>query len=332
MLSFLTRSPVACRSLHNHQSIMTKMKILLIQRRFQSALLVTLMALATATAIAAEQYQTRVVVRGLTRPTGIVAQGSATLFITQIPTPGVSGRMGGRNTVDKISLGSGRITNLTTGEPEPTNLALDKHGTLYWTCKSAGVILERNRRGDVSLFLGDLEKPSGIAVDRWGNVYFTLLPTPGVPGPMGGRNTVNVSDGTDIMVLATGEPEPTDITVNRRGDAYWTCKSANVILKRTADGTVGLLLMDLHAPTGIALDPQGERLYFTEVPTPGVPGSKGGQNKVSVYDFEEGTLDLVDFGDPEPADITVAHNGHLFWTCSSAGVIVEAQRVDEDGE
>jgi DNA-binding beta-propeller fold protein YncE len=308
------------------------MKILLIQRRLQSTFLVAFMVLATAAATTAEQYQTRVVVHGLTRPTGIVAKGSETLFITQLPTPGVSGRMGGRNTVDQISLGSGRITNLTTGEPEPTNLALDKHGTLYWTCKSAGVILERNRRGDVSLFLGDLEKPSGIAVDRWDNFYFTLLPTPGVPGTMGGRNTVNVSDRTGIMVLTIGEPEPTDIAVNRWGDAYWTCKSANVILKRTADGAVSLLLKDLHAPTGIALDPHGERLYFTEVPTPGVPGSMGGQNKVSVYAFEEGTLDLVDFGDPEPTDITVARNGRVFWTCSSAGVIVEATPVDDEGD
>src|SRR5262245_25478462 len=285
---------------------MKRMNNSLIKPEIRWALLSTLMALATAPATAAETYETRVIVRGLTRPTGIVAQGSETLYITQLPTPGVSGRMGGRNTVDKISLESGRITNLTTGEPEPTNLALDKRSNLYWTCKSAGVILERNRRGDVSLFLGGLEKPSGIAVDRWDNIYFTLLPTPGVPGTMGGRNTVNVSNGTEIMVLTTGEPQPTDIAVNRKGDAYWTCKSANVILQRTADGTVSLLLKDLHAPTGIALDPHGERLYFTEVPTPGIPGSEGGQNRVSVYDFAEGTLDLVDFGDPEPTAVTVA--------------------------
>lgn len=311
---------------------MKRLKPSLIQHRIQRTFLLTLLALTASAATAAEQYQTSVVVRGLTRPTGIVAKGADTLLITQLPTPGVGGRMGGRNTVDKISLSSGRVTNLTIGEPEPTNLALDKHGNLYWTCKSAGVILQRNQDGEVSLFLGELEKPSGIAVDRWDNVYFTLLPTPGVPGAMGGRNTVNVSDGTGIMVLTTGEPEPTDIAVNRKGDAYWTCKSANVILKRAADGSVSLLLKDLDAPTGIAFDPLGERLYFTQVPTPGVPGSMGGRNKVSVYDFEEETLELVDFGDPEPTDITVARDGRVFWTCSSAGVIVEAHRVDEDAD
>jgi DNA-binding beta-propeller fold protein YncE len=308
---------------------------LLRQHPTSSALLVTLFTLAAASAPAADEYQTRVVVRGLNRPTGIVAEGSKTLYITQLPTPGVAGPNGGMNRVDKINLGSGRITNLTMGEPEPTNMALDKHGHLYWTCKSAGVILERNRRGTVAPFLTGLTKPSGIAVDRWDRVYFTLLPTPGVPGNMGGANTVNVSDGAQIQVLTLGEPEPTDIAVTRRGEAYWTCKSAGVILKRAADGTVSLVLNGLHAPTGIALDSRGEKLYFTEVPTPGVAGGAGGMNRVSVYDLDEGELSAVNIGDPEPTDITVARNGRVYWTCSSAGVIVEARRIcdyDEDDD
>ena len=305
---------------------------LLRQHPTQSALLFTLLTLAAAPAPAADEYQARVVVRGLNRPTGIVAEGGKTLYISQVPTPGVAGPMGGMNRVDKISLGSGRITNLTMGEPEPTNLALDKRGNLYWTCKSAGVILGRNRRGMVAPFLTGLARPSGIAVDRWDNVYFTLLPTPGVPGTMGGNNTVNVSDGSQVMVLTTGEPEPTDIVISRQGEAYWTCKSAGVILKRSSDGTVSLLLKDLHAPTGIALDHRGEKLYFTEVPTPAVPGRMGGMNKVSVYDLEEEELSVVNYGDPEPTDVTVARNGRVFWTCTSAGVIVEARRAGGDHE
>jgi DNA-binding beta-propeller fold protein YncE len=293
--------------------------------------LMAVIFIATASAgLAGQEYQTQVVVRGLERPTGIVAQGSGTLYITQLPTPRVGGGMGGRNTVDQINLGSGAIVNLTLGEPEPTNLALDKHGNLYWTCKSAGVILEHSRRGEVSLFLGGLAQPSGIAADQWDNVYFTLLPTPGTPGSMGGQNTVNVSDGMNIEVLTVGEPEPTDIAVTADGDAYWTCKSANVILcRRAADGMVRLLLKDLDAPVGIALDHQGRRLYFTEVPTPGVSGAMGGRNKVSELDLWTMTLSVVDFGDPEPRDVTVAANGHLFWTCSSAGVIVEATPIEE---
>ncbi len=289
-----------------------------------------LLALLALTPADASDYSTRVVATGLDRPSGIVAITSRLLAITQLPTPGVPGSQGGENTVDLVFVGSkperARVWNLTTGEPEPTNLALDRRWNLYWTCKSAGVILERNViHGETSLFLGGLEQPSGIAVDRLGDVYFTQLPTPGVGGGAGGLNTVNVSDGETVEILTLGEPEPTDIAVSRNGTAYWTCKSAGVILTRTPDGTVSLLLKDLASPTGIALDHQDRNLYFTEVPTPGVPGSQGGANKVWAYDLRKEELTLVDAGDPEPTDITVASNGAALWTCKSAGVIVEAR-------
>lgn len=289
-----------------------------------------LFALVVATPAGASEYSTRVVATGLDQPSGIVSITPRLLAITQLPTPGVPGSQGGENTVDLVFVGSkperARVWNLTMGEPEPTNLALDRQWNLYWTCKSAGVILERNiLHGETSLFLGDLEQPSGIAIDRWNNVYFTQLPTPGVGGGAGGMNTVNVTDGESVEVLTLGEPEPTDIAVSRNGTAYWTCKSAGVILARTPDGTVSLLLKDLASPTGIALDHQGRQLYFTEVPTPGKPGSQGGENNVWVYDLRKGERELVNAGDPEPTDITVAANGAVFWTCTSAGVIVEAR-------
>jgi hypothetical protein len=274
------------------------------------------------------EYQTHVIVTDLVRPTGIVAQGNHILYITQLPTPGVPGDEGGQNTVDRINLRNGQMTNLATGEPEPTNLALNKFGTLYWTCKSAGVILQRPwRSGEISLFLGDLPQPSGIAVDRWDNIYFTLIPTPGIGGMAGGFNSVNVTDGETIVPISEGEPEPTDIAVDRWGNSYWTCQSAGVIRWRPAGGEAGLLLDGLNQPTGIAVDHQGQELYFTEVPTPGVSGAGGGSNRVSVLNLKTDELQLVDFGDPEPHDITVALNGDVFWTCSSAGVIVQAKKV-----
>jgi streptogramin lyase len=289
--------------------------------------------LALSVPVLANDYETRVVVSGLDRPTGIAVEHNSTLFITQLPTPGISGPNGGSNTVDMIRLdkstGNAEIVNLTTGEPEPTNLTLDKHDTLYWTCKSAGVILERSKKGTVSLFLGGLVQPSGISADKRGNIYFTQLPTPGISGMNGGFNTVNVSDGDEIEILTLGEPEPTDIVVSKDGDAYWTCKSAGVILKHNSDGVVSLVLNNLLKPTGIAIDKQGRNLFFTEVPTPGISGQMGGMNRVSRLDLETGEVDVVNFGDPEPTDIAVNSNGDLYWTCSSAGVIVEASLIKD---
>ena len=276
--------------------------------------------------VSAQDYQTRVVARGLHRPTGIAIRGNDTIYFTEVPTPGVNGMNGGSNTVNQFDLSRNRITTLHMGEPEPVNITVGTDDNLYWTCKSAGVILEQDEDGVTSVFLRGLNKPSGIAVDHSDNVYFTQVPTPGVNGMNGGSNTVSVSDGTTTHVLTLGEPEPTDIVVARNGDLYWTCKSANVILERSAeDGVVRVLLRQLDKPTGIAIDRKGRNLYFTEVPTPGVSGRNGGRNKVWELDLKTGVRTVVNAGDPEPTDLAVARNGNLYWTCSSAGVIIEAK-------
>ncbi|MCA1584429.1 MAG: hypothetical protein LC791_06540 [Acidobacteria bacterium] len=127
------------------------------------------------------------------------------------------------------------------------------------------------------------------------------------------------------LVISMGEPEPTDVVVARSGDLYWTCKAAGVILKRSG-GVTTLLRAGLDSPSGIAIDHRGEVLYFTEVPTPGVPGTMGGRNKIRALHLATGELRSVHEGDPEPTDVAVARNGNLYWTCTVAGVIVEAKR------
>lgn len=288
----------------------------------KTSLLLALAGLLSLSAQAAE-FKTRVVASGLSRPTGVVAGACDELYFSEVPNPGVP--MAG-NAVKMIDLEDSTITTLHMGEPEPVNLALDRWGNLYWTCRSAGVILTQGEEGDAMPLLTGLQKPSGIAVDRWGNVYFTQLPTPGVNDMNGGSNSVAVFDGDAVSVLHMGEPEPQDIAVSRKGELYWTCKSAGVILEQDAKGNTSVLIKDLNKPVGIALNKKGDRLYWTEVPTPGVSGANGGQNRVWELNLRTKKKTLVNFGDPEPTDITVSRDGSLYWTCSSAGVIVEATR------
>ena len=132
-----------------------------------------------------------------------------------------------------------------------------------------------------------------------------------------------------MHIVSMGEPEPVDVAVARNGDLYWTCKSAGVILKHSG-GATSLFLAGLDKPVGIAIDHKGRTLYFTEVPTPGVGGNAGGRNKIWRVSLETGERSLVHEGDPEPTDVTVARNGNLYWTCTSAGVIVEARRRGGD--
>jgi sugar lactone lactonase YvrE len=277
-------------------------------------------------------FQVEVVASGLLAPTGLVVDRSRTIYFAQTPTPGVPGSMGGMNSIQKLDLRTGAISAVHTGEPEPTNLAMSEDGELYWTCKSAGVILERSVAGVIAPIVTGLAKPSGIAVGEDGEIYFTQVPTPGVPGTMGGTNTVNVLEDGVVSTLTMGEPEPTDIAVSECGDVYWTCKSANVILHRTPEGQVSVLLSGLHAPVGIALNHAGTRLYFTEVPTPGIAGPAGGTNTVNEINLRTMRRTLVHSGDPQPTDVSIARNGSIYWTCTSAGVIVRATRMRGQGD
>lgn len=274
-----------------------------------------------------DNFTFKVVAKGLSRPTGLVAASHDRIFFTEIPTPGVAG---GLNAVKELNLSDGTISTIHQGEPNPVNITIDPFDVLYWTCKTAGVILESGAYpgATAAKLLTGLTQPSGITVDRDGKVYYTELPTPGVAGGLNKVSVVDTESAHPPTVLHIGEPEPTDITISKNGDLYWTCKTAGVILHRDEDGVTTPLLTGLNSPQGIALNRSGRLLYWTEVPTPGVSGANGGTNKVWQYDLKKGTKVLVHSGDPEPSDVTVGPDGSVYWTCSSAGVIVEARKDD----
>ncbi|MFG0329043.1 MAG: hypothetical protein ACF8PN_04005 [Phycisphaerales bacterium] len=276
------------------------------------------------TSTAAAQFQTRVIAENLAAPTGIAYGGGTTLYFTEVPTPGVNGKNGGQNRVVSLDARTGAMFPISEGEPEPVNLAyLSGRDMVLWTCKSAGVILGVAPGHDPEMIVTDLNEPVGIA-SIGDFVIFTEVPTPGVGGNEGGMNAVKVFDGVEVTTVDFGDPEPTDIAVSTNGTLYWTCKSAGVIVRKPLNEDPEVILDDLASPTGIALDRAG-RVYFTEVPTPGVAGDDGGMNAVWRYTPDRGDLTLINFGDPEPTDITVIPSGRVVaWTCTSAGVIVAA--------
>jgi hypothetical protein len=286
------------------------------------------LAIIVAANLSLAEYDVKVIKGGLNRPTGIAVsnESSPTVYFSQLPTPGISGTHGGSNSVDMLRPSTGIVTNIHMGEPDPRNLAFGVNGSLYWTCRTAGVILERQSGGAIAPLLTGLDHPNGVAVDAFGTVYYTQLPTPGVSGKNGGINTVNAFKNGIITQLAIGEPEPTDIAVNPQdGHQYWTCRTAGVILERAPNGVITKFLGGLNKPMGIAIDKRGH-MFFTEVPTPGVPGSMGGGNFIWEVNLATAKRTIVHFGDPEPTDVAVDNQGRVYWTCSSAGVIVRATK------
>lgn len=256
---------------------------------------------------------------GLLAPNGIAVSPTGEIYFTELPEPG---KFGGKNTVSRLDA-SGNQVVLVKGEPGPTNLAFDPKGNFYWTCSTAGVLMIGSGSSHRSIANG-LKNPNGIAVDSMGNVFFTQIPDPGQANK--GNNVAQLVGGKAV-VLKQGEPEPFDLVVADDGTLYWTCRSAGVILKRDPKGAVSKILTGLEKPSGLAMDAKG-RLYFSEVPTPGTFGNKGGRNKVWQYDPATQNFALISFGEPYPVDVAVTKDGSkVYWTCRSVGVIFRADRA-----
>lgn len=297
--------------------------------RLASLSAIAVSALTISSADAAE-YEVEIIAEGLAAPSAIATKSHRTLYFSEVPTPGVFGTDGGENTVKKLDLRTGRMVTISEGEPYPINIALGRRGQVYWTCQTAGVILQYNRHDGKSFFLPAdpgaddaqfLLSPTGITVDRNSDVLFTELPMPGTVGP----NMVSVSDGENITHISNDEPAPTDIVISFDGTAYWTCNTAGVIIRRSRAGVISILKTGLESPTGIALDRWGRKLYYTELPTPGVSGDEGGTNRVVELDLYTMKTTNVSEGFPLPKDVAVAPNGNVYWTCTKAGVIACAK-------
>ncbi len=299
---------------------------------FIALLCLSCLPFATSSTARAQSFKTDLVKSGLQKPSGINVDVYGNLYYSEIPTPGAGG---GANRVVRLSPNRKKSVVVSAGDPNPENIATDLFGNVFWTCESAGVIVRRTQfgTGTQSVLLRNLKSPVGIDVPLFtpGFIFFTQVPTPGVPGTEGGTNDVNVAiqflRSYFSFPLNMGEPEPVDIAVGLDGTVYWTCRTAGVILMRSVSGEVSVVESGLESPMGLDIDLYG-RLYWTEVPTPGVAGANGGRNRVVRYTPGTDETIVINSGDPEPYDVTVSPFGdEVFWTCRSAGVILRA-RID----
>ena len=117
--------------------------------------------------------------------------------------------------------------------PEKTTLVAGISGDLYWTSNRNGLIYHRAPNGSGQVVVSGLNAPQGLALDAAENIlYFTEVPTPGVAGSAGGRNTVNSLDLTSLKrtVIHSGDPQPTGVAVAPNGNVYWTSTSRGAVM------------------------------------------------------------------------------------------------------
>jgi sugar lactone lactonase YvrE len=267
-------------------------------------------------------YVVSVLADSLRRPQGIALDSEGNIVV--VAQSAAAGSRAESGAVAVLDTWSRELRVVYLDQPVPTQVSTDPDGGVYWTSRSSGAIFKLGPgRSQPEQILGGLTEPSGIAVDGKGQVFFTEAPARGRGGMAG---TLSQFDGARSNVLTSVDPEPVSIALGPRGDVYWT-SATGAILHRSEDGGTEVLLSDLEHPVGIALNPQGTQLAFTEVPTPGLAGDAGGRNAISILDLKTLVRTPVDGGDPEPLGVALAGDGTVYWSSASRGTIVQAKPI-----
>lgn len=148
----------------------------------------------------------------------------------------------------------------------PTGLAVDREGNLFVSCRHDGTIHRVTPEGKSSLWIEGMGIATGIAFDKDHNLY------------IGDRSGTIFKIGPDreIFVFATIEPSVAayHLAFSPSGDLFVTgptTSSFDRVFRITPNGEVGVFYRGLGRPQGLAFDRQGN-LY--------VAASLGGQRGV----------------------------------------------------
>src|SRR5437763_7610519 len=134
----------------------------------------------------------------------------------------------------------------------PTGLALDREGNLFVSCRNDGTIHRVTPDGRSESWIEGMGIATGIAFDRTGNLYV---------GDRSGT-VFKISPSREIFVFATLEPSVAayHLAFHPSGDLYVsapTTSSFDRIHKITQGGEVSVFFRGLGRPQGIAVDREG---------------------------------------------------------------------------
>ena len=161
-------------------------------------------------------------------------------------------------TINSANLDGTGVTELKSIRAVPMGIAVDTAGSkLYWT-NSRGRIQSLNADGSgrVENVLQNLESPMDLALSG-GNAYWTQAD--------GSIRFVNLSGQKVIHDISAGADTPGSLAI-ANGKVYWTEMTAagGTINSANLGGTGATQLASiLAAPSGIAVDTAGSKLYWT---------------------------------------------------------------------
>ena len=244
-----------------------------------------------------------VVTAGLAEPSGIAVDTSGLkVYWTDV----------GTDKIQRDNLNGGNVENLITDLDDPRGIALDvAGGKMYWTESGTNKGIRRadlGGGGKQNLVTTQINQPWGIALDvAGGKMYWTDMGNDEIK-----RANLN---GTSAEVLISGLNDPRGIAV-AGGKMYWTEDgTTNKIRRANLNGSSpeDVVSTGLDAPSGIAVDAVGGKVYWTDT----------GTNKIQRKDLNGGSPEGLVTTDDHPIGIAL----YLYDAPAPVGGIAELPDV-----
>ena len=128
-------------------------------------------------------------------------------------------------------------------------VATDPAGNLYAALSSGSVVIINQATGVQATLGSGFTKPSGIAVDQYGNVYVA---------DSSAGNVTQIAAGLGTQrVLASGLSSPGGLAVDLSGNVFAANTTANNVVEITPTGATATLGSGLSSPAAVAVDAAG---------------------------------------------------------------------------
>jgi DNA-binding beta-propeller fold protein YncE len=248
-----------------------------------------------------------IVKEGRKLPDGVVVDAAAGhIYWTNMGNPSAND-----GSIDRADLDGGNITTIIPvgGTFTPKQLQLDKkNGKLYWCDREGMRVMRANLDGSnietlVQTGHGDADRRDarrwcvGIALDvEGGKLYWTQKGNDNAGEGRIFRANLEIPKGQDpasrqdIEILFDGLPEPIDLDIDlEKRIMYWTDRGdpprGNTVNRAPMDAPPGngkepeIIFTHLMEGIGLALDPNGERMFVTDFAGSVYSASLDGTNK-----------------------------------------------------
>jgi DNA-binding beta-propeller fold protein YncE len=181
------------------------------------------------------------------------------------------------DTIRRANKDGSDVETLASGVADPRGIALDRvGGKMYWAERDSGLIRRANKDGsDIETLVSGIDLPQGIALDINGRKMYWSVEGVISTGEIQRANL----DGSDVETLVANISEAHGLALDLvRDKVYWLrVKEAFLedytekIQRANLDGsnveTLVAIDLPMSSPSGIALDVEGQKIYWTDAGT-----------------------------------------------------------------